>query len=140
MKGEFFNAYPEFPSYHKHNNIRLNTRYQAIIEDNLEYLKNMRVLDLASNDGRWSFAALKVGAEHCTGIEARSDFFDNAHQIFGRYGVPPTNINLSMAMFFFVFRRLNRGRLIQCLYQAFFTIRLNMKNLFSCFVKLEQKP
>lgn len=66
---------------------RLNARHEAIIESNCEAFTGARVLDLASHDGRWSFAALKAGASHVTGIEARQHLVDNAKSNFDTYGV-----------------------------------------------------
>ncbi|MEL7174752.1 MAG: class I SAM-dependent methyltransferase, partial [Pseudomonadota bacterium] len=51
---------------------RLNARYAAMIHPNRAHFAGARVLDLASHDGRWSFAALKAGAAHVTGIEVRA--------------------------------------------------------------------
>jgi predicted nicotinamide N-methyase len=45
------------------------------------------VLDVASHDGRWSFAALKAGCTHVTGIEAREHLVDNSNATFQAYGV-----------------------------------------------------
>jgi hypothetical protein len=65
---------------------RLNLRHQAIIEWNRDLLDGARVLDIASHDGRWSFAALDVGAAHVIGVEARSHLVENARQTFKEYG------------------------------------------------------
>ncbi|MET0970546.1 MAG: class I SAM-dependent methyltransferase, partial [Tardiphaga sp.] len=52
---------------------RLNLRYEAIIDRTAGQLRGARVLDIASHDGRWSFAALEAGAAHVTGIEVRPE-------------------------------------------------------------------
>ncbi|GAA5180705.1 methyltransferase domain-containing protein [Niveibacterium umoris] len=65
---------------------RLNARHRAIIEANPEAFTGKRVLDIASHDGRWSFAALKAGANHVVGVEARSALIDNARANLARYG------------------------------------------------------
>ena len=69
----FFDDYPRFYSTSKTgpSRHRLGARHRAIIEGNERLLVGRRVLDIASHDGRWSFAALKSGAAHVTGIEAR---------------------------------------------------------------------
>ncbi|WP_277593595.1 class I SAM-dependent methyltransferase [Pseudomonas chlororaphis] len=67
---------------------RLNSRFKAIIERNKAKLEGKRVLDIASHDGRWTFAALKAGAAHVTGIEPRQELIDNARSTFSSYGVP----------------------------------------------------
>jgi len=66
---------------------RLNSRYEAIIARNAAVLKGKRVLDIASHDGRWAFAALKAGALHVTGVEARQELIDNALSNFAHYGI-----------------------------------------------------
>ena len=67
---------------------RLNLRHQAMIEANRDILQGARVLDLASHDGRWSFAAMQAGASHVTGIEARPRLVRNSRATFADYGIP----------------------------------------------------
>lgn len=69
---------------------RLNSRHRAIMERNAERFKGKRVLDIASHDGRWSFAALQAGAAHVTGIEPRQELIDNAAETFREYGIEPS--------------------------------------------------
>jgi predicted nicotinamide N-methyase len=66
---------------------RLNLRYEAIFAANRDVFDGARVLDLASHDGRWSFAALKTGAAHVVGIEGRPELVANAERTFGHYGI-----------------------------------------------------
>jgi hypothetical protein len=66
---------------------RMNSRYRAIIEANVDLIRDRTVLDLASHDGRWTFAALKAGARHVTGIEARAHHVDAARQTLSHYGI-----------------------------------------------------
>jgi O-methyltransferase len=66
---------------------RLNARWRAIIGWNTEIFAGRRVVDLGCHDGRWSFAALKAGAAHVTGIEARAHLLRKAEQNFVYYGV-----------------------------------------------------
>lgn len=67
---------------------RLALRHVAIIDDNARHLRGARVLDLASHDGRWSLAALKAGAAHVTGLEARPELVQAARENLAFYGVP----------------------------------------------------
>jgi 2-polyprenyl-3-methyl-5-hydroxy-6-metoxy-1,4-benzoquinol methylase len=69
----FFDQYPRFFETSETTAFanRLNQRYRACIEWNERLIRGKRVLDIASHDGRWSFAAMKAGAAHVTGIEAR---------------------------------------------------------------------
>ena len=61
-----------------------------MIEANRDILTGARVLDLASHDGRWSFAALKAGAEHVIGVEARAGLVGNANKLVRRVRRRPT--------------------------------------------------
>ena len=66
---------------------RLNLRYEAIFEENRDAFAHARVLDIASHDGRWSFAALQAGAAHVTGIEARPELVEEALENLRTYGI-----------------------------------------------------
>ena len=69
---------------------RMNERYEAIFASNRDIFDGARVLDLASHDGRYSFAALKTGAAHVTGVEARQSLVDGAEEACAFYGQDPT--------------------------------------------------
>jgi SAM-dependent methyltransferase len=69
---------------------RLNERYEALIASNRDILDGARVLALASHAGRYSFAALKTGAAHVTGVEVRQTLLDRAQEAFAFYGQDPT--------------------------------------------------
>jgi SAM-dependent methyltransferase len=58
---------------------RLNWRCEIILTRNQQAVKQKRILDLASHDGRFSYACLKLGARHVTGIEARPGLVEKAH-------------------------------------------------------------
>jgi len=49
----------------------LNWRCEVLLTRNQEAIEGKRVLDLASHDGRFSYACLKLGACHVTGVEGR---------------------------------------------------------------------
>ncbi|MGH3447888.1 MAG: methyltransferase domain-containing protein [Nocardioidaceae bacterium] len=85
----FFDDYPLFyeTSSTAMSPTRLGLRHQAMIGANQDILDGARVLDLASHDGRWSFAALKAGAAHVTGVEARRPLVRKANETFAAYGV-----------------------------------------------------
>lgn len=102
----FFDEYPEFYKTSRTAAFpaRLNLRHQAIIESNRDILAGARVLDLASHDGRWSFAALKAGAKHVTGLEARGELVDNANRLFAHYGVPAENYHFIQGDMFRILR------------------------------------
>lgn len=87
----FFDRYERFLSTSRTSPFRerLNGRYDAIIGHCREHIAGRRVLDIASHDGRWTFAALDAGARHVTGIEPRGELIDNARATFDAYGVAP---------------------------------------------------
>ena len=68
---------------------RMNERYEALFASNRDSFEGARVLDLASHDGRFSFAALKTGAAHVTGVEVRQSLIDKAQETFAFYGQDP---------------------------------------------------
>jgi SAM-dependent methyltransferase len=68
---------------------RMNERYEALFASNRDVFDGARVLDLASHDGRYSFAALKTGAAHVTGVEVRQSLIDRAQEAFTFYGQDP---------------------------------------------------
>ena len=87
---KFFDDYPDFykTSQTTANSSRLNFRYHLIIEQNLALLKGKRVVEIASHDGRWAFAALRGGgAAHVTGVEPRQHLVDNADQTLKSYDI-----------------------------------------------------
>jgi hypothetical protein len=85
----FFDDHPEFSetSTTAATVGRLNLRHRAIIDSHRDLLRGARVLDIASHDGRWSFAALDAGAAHVTGVEGRADLVDNARGTFAAKGI-----------------------------------------------------
>jgi hypothetical protein len=85
----FFDTYSEFytTSTTGSSSNRLNSRYLALIESNLVLIQNKTILDIASHDGRWSFAAIKNGAKKVIGIEGRKYLVDNAIKIMDHYRI-----------------------------------------------------
>jgi hypothetical protein len=68
---------------------RMNERFEALFASNRDVFEGARVLDLASHDGRYSFAALRTGAVHVTGIEVRQSLVDRAQETFRHYVQDP---------------------------------------------------
>ncbi|MGH3391360.1 MAG: class I SAM-dependent methyltransferase [Actinomadura sp.] len=64
-------------------------RHAAIVEQNLDAIRGRRILDIASHDGRWSFAALTAGAKHVTGVEAQGSLATSANETMEEYGISP---------------------------------------------------
>jgi protein-L-isoaspartate O-methyltransferase len=85
----FFDEHPEFleTSDTASSRSRLNLRHLGIIREHADVLQGARVLDIASHDGRWSFAALQAGASHVTGIEGRRYLVVNARKTMISKGI-----------------------------------------------------
>ncbi|NWN51205.1 hypothetical protein HT121_28335 [Pseudomonas sp. MAFF 301514] len=95
--------FDNFPRFYKTSHTspfpdRLNSRHSAIMERNREFIKGKRILDIASHDGRWSFAALQAGAAHVTGIEPRQELINNAMETFNEYGIEPSRFDFYAVM------------------------------------------
>jgi hypothetical protein len=67
---------------------RLNARYRTLIHSNRELIDGATVLDLASHDGRFSFAALQNGAKRVVGIESEPGLVAKSVANMERYDVP----------------------------------------------------
>lgn len=67
---------------------KLEARHKGLILDNSQIIVGKRILDLASHDGRWSFAALHSGASHVYGIEWKPRLIKKTIDNFEHYNVP----------------------------------------------------
>lgn len=96
---------------------RLNSRHRAIISWNKAIFAGRRVMDLGCHDGRWSFAALKVGAAHAIGVEARAHLVEKARENFSYYGIAGNTYKLINADAMEVLRRMEAGSIdiLMCL-------------------------
>lgn len=84
----FFDKYPHFLSSDtRAEPDRLNQRYRAVIESNVEAIRGRRILDLASHDGRWGLPARLAGAEYVLGIEARGHLVEESRRNMEEYGI-----------------------------------------------------
>jgi 2-polyprenyl-3-methyl-5-hydroxy-6-metoxy-1,4-benzoquinol methylase len=90
----FFDAFPRFFLTSETAALpdRLNQRHRALIQSNVDIIRGRRVLDIASHDGRWSFAANRAGAEYVLGIEARQRLVEMARDNMLEYGVPQSSV------------------------------------------------
>jgi hypothetical protein len=86
----FFDKYPKFYETSETSPFRqrLSFRHHLIIEQNAALLEGKAIIEIASHDGRWAFAALKAGARSVYGIEPRKRLVDNANSTFCSYGIP----------------------------------------------------
>lgn len=55
---------------------RMIERHKRIIDANVEHIRDKTILDLASHNGRWSYAAIVAGAQFVMGIEGRQYLID----------------------------------------------------------------
>ena len=75
---DFFDAVVNTPRYggdHRHTD-RLNLRHRFVVEAVRDEVTGGRVLDLASHDGRWSYAYAAAGAAAVHGVEVRQELID----------------------------------------------------------------
>ncbi|MDQ3325675.1 MAG: class I SAM-dependent methyltransferase [Actinomycetota bacterium] len=109
---------------------RLNMRHEALIDANRDILQGARVLDIASHDGRWMMAALKAGAAHVTGIEARPELVENAEKTFAEYGADSSSCRFITGDLYGVLAREDlQIDVIQCFGFLYHTLRFT--ELFS---------
>ena len=64
---------------------RQNERYKRIIYQNIDHVRNKKIIDIASHNGLWSFAALENGAEYTFGIEGRQELIDSGMSAFSKF-------------------------------------------------------
>lgn len=107
----FFDNYPEFFSTSKVSATRnrLNLRNRALIEANESIIRGKSILDIASHDGRWSFAALKQGARYVVGIEPRQHLVDFSGSNMAKYGISNDQFNFICGDVFKVIDELEPG-------------------------------
>ena len=66
---------------------RLNARYVALVHANRHLIEGATVLDLASHDGRFSFAALRNGAARVIGVEHDAKLVRTAYENMEQHGI-----------------------------------------------------
>jgi hypothetical protein len=93
----FFDDFALFYESTRSPAARINKRYHAIIEAHKDIFAGKHVLDIASHDGRWSFAAVKAGCTSVIGIEGRQHFVDSAVHNFTNYGIDPAQFRFIRA-------------------------------------------
>ncbi len=119
---EFFNHFPQFvetsetdPHGGGRELARMNARYRALVHEHREILKDAYVLDLASHDGRFSFAALKTGAKKVVGIEIEPGLADKAVENMRRYDVDPDSYEFVVGDIFDGIEHVERVDVVFCL-------------------------
>jgi len=66
---------------------RLIERKKRIIDANMDAISGKTIVDLAANNGRWSYAAIEAGANKVTSIEGRPERVVEAKNLFAELGV-----------------------------------------------------
>jgi SAM-dependent methyltransferase len=110
---EFFDRYNNFYETSVTGAIsnRLNNRYKALIDSNKALINEQRILDLASHDGRWTFAALKNGAKHVVGIEARPHLVQNSIKNMNRYAIPKRKYDFILGDLLFDIKKVKKNEI-----------------------------
>jgi SAM-dependent methyltransferase len=126
----FFDDYPRFLETSKTGPSldRLNARYTGLIHQNRHLLDGATVLDLASHDGRFSFAALQNGAERVVGIEVDSSLVTHAYENLATYGVSPDRYEFVQRDMFRHFDDLDQFDVVFC-FGIFYHINDHMQLL-----------
>ena len=70
---------------------RLNWRCEILLTRNQHAIKNKKILDLASHDGRFSYACLKLEAKHVTGVESNVHLVKHAKENLKTLGYKSQN-------------------------------------------------
>lgn len=114
---QFFATYPRFLESSETGrwDDRLNARFRTLIYENRELFSGARVLDLASHDGRFSFAALACGAREVVGIESLPHLVSVAQEHFDVYGVDPERYEFVVGDIYDSIPRLGQFDLVLCL-------------------------
>ncbi|MFL6135193.1 MAG: class I SAM-dependent methyltransferase [Nocardioidaceae bacterium] len=128
LNSRFFDPYPRFYETSETTALpsRLNLRNEAIFGENRDIIDGARVLDIASHDGRWAFAALKQGARSVVGIEGRPELVEFANESLAQYGIESNRYRFIAAD---IFAELAEQRIevdvVLCLGFMYHTLRWN---------------
>lgn len=115
---DFFERYPQFFDTSRAGtrlaggeiSARLSNRYKAIIQSNLFSIRDRRILDIASHDGRWTLAALDAGAAHVTAVEPRESLVSASNEIIAGAGFGADRYTAIIGDIFDVFQDFEEGQ------------------------------
>jgi hypothetical protein len=107
---------------------RLNARHFALIHENRELIRGASVLDLASHDGRFSFAALRTGAARVIGVEHDPRLVQKAEENLAFYGAPRERYEFVAGDMFDCIRAAERCDVVFC-FGIFYHINDHMRLL-----------
>lgn len=68
------------------------TKYQHLIENNLQYIKDKKIIDVGSGTGVWGLLMQMNGAEHVTCVEPRRQLANGLANIINKHSLPMTSI------------------------------------------------
>jgi len=92
---KFFDRHPRFfESEVGGHSKRLNARYKCFMEYRPDLIQNKTILDIASHDGRWSFAALHNQAKYVVGIDANQQSVNRGREIFAANNIDTNRYSL----------------------------------------------
>ena len=112
----FYDRFPRFleTSGTRSTADRLNARYHVLVHENRDLLAGATVLDLASHDGLFSFAALMTDAERVIGIEREPTLTQKAHENMEYYGVSPSRYSFIVGNLFDLIDRIEDCDVVFC--------------------------
>lgn len=120
-----FNNTPFLRTSKKANPIVLNWRCEVLLNRNKEAIEGKKILDIASHDGRFSWACLKLGANHVTGVEGRQHLVECANQNLVQLGYTSQHFEFVQGDIFDYLPKVKPGEFdtILCLDFFYHTIR-----------------
>ncbi len=118
--------------------IRLRHRYNAMVWQNRELFPNARVLDIRSNDGFWTLAALDAGAAFVLGLETSTAAVEAAAKNLSEAGAKPDSYGFSQANLFAFLRALDPEQFDVILCKRVFEY-CNLADLFQHLSRLRPK-
>lgn len=118
---------------------RLNWRAKKLLSDNQALIRNRRILDIASNDGRFSYACLKLGAKHVYGVEGRQKHVDEANRYFSELGHPVSEYQFDVGDIFDFLSKCEPGQFDTILCFGFLYHTIRQVEMFQEFQRLMPK-
>jgi len=119
---------------------RLDFRYRHVIERNKRLLEGKRVLDIASHDGRFSFAAVNgAGAKSVLGIEARKHLVESSKETFKRYGIAQDRYRFVVGDIFEEIKKIKPGSIDTAMVLGFLYHTARQYELMSALSRLGVK-
>lgn len=88
---------------------RLNWRAEILLSKNQKAIKGKTILDLASHDGRFSWACLELGASYVTGVEGRDYLVQVATKNLTGLGCEPDRFSFIQGDVFDYLREVKPG-------------------------------